>query len=399
MTSDRAAIATIIVAYGHAAYLHATLQALARQGGVDAETVVVENGDGTSAAVAREFPKVTVLEPGVNLGFAGGCNVAVAHTDAPLLVLINPDLEPEPQFLQAITTPLHDETVGIAGAKLRYPDGRLQHAGGFFTGPTLLAQHHGYGEADHGQYDVARDVPFVTGAALAIRRDTWNTLGGLDEQFFPAYYEDAELCWRAREHGLRVVYEPSAVAVHHEAVALGKGSAAYQRLFHRNRLRFVFKHHDDAWLLHQWLPAELQHLRTTADDAEIDALAEAYLFWQAHFLGWETGLQNVQRSTLDVQPANLQPANSELAWTVAQVNKKRTVVPQPFRSRWPFVARARAWLNRVATEDYLRPLIQQQNDYNAALAEAISALARQRRTTDAAIMCQAMLLAKLFHAS
>jgi adenine C2-methylase RlmN of 23S rRNA A2503 and tRNA A37 len=59
------------------------------------------------------------------------------------------------------------------------------------------------------------------------------------------------------------------------------------------------------------------------------------------------------------------------------------------------VARLRSWFNHLATEDYLRPLIQQQNDYNAALHEAIEALARQRRTTDAAIACQGLLLAKL----
>jgi hypothetical protein len=192
-----------------------------------------------------------------------------------------------------------------------------------------------------------------------------------------------------RQQGLRVVYEPRAVAVHHEAAALGKGSTAYHRLFHRNRLRFVWKHYDDVWLLHHWLPGELQHLRTTADDAEIDALLEAYLFWQSTFLGIKPDGEAAQRSTV-----NVQPAQSELAWTSEQLAKKRTVVPQPFRSRWPGVAQARSWINRLVTEAYVRPLIQQQNDYNAALGEAIVALARQRRTADAAIVCQGMLLAK-----
>jgi signal transduction histidine kinase len=305
-------------------------------------------------------------------------------------VLVNPDIEPEPDFINAITAPLHDAQVGIVGAKLRYPDGKIQHAGGYFTEPTMLAQHYGYGEVDRGQYDAVCDVPFVTGAALAIRRDTWDALGGLDEAFAPAYYEDADLCWRVRQQGLHVVYEPRAVAVHHEAAALGKGSAAYHRLFHRNRLRFVFKHHDDAWLLQRWLPAELQHLRATADDVEIDALIEAYLFWQAHFLGQETIAGLDQRSNFSVQPTQ-----SELGWTRDQVAKKHTIAPQPFRSRWPLVAQLRTWLNRLATEAYVRPLVQQQNDYNIALSEAITALARQRRTTDTAILCQAMLLAKM----
>ncbi len=392
MSNDQPTVAVIIVAYGHAQQLGATLASLERLQHTNVSTVVVENGDGASAAVARNFPHVVVLEPGLNLGFAGGCNLAVAHTDASLIVLVNPDLEPEPNFVHAITAPLRDEQVGIVGAKLRYPDGKIQHAGGYFTEPSMLAQHYGYGEEDRGQWNTLRDVPFVTGAALAMRSATWAALGGLDEAFVPAYYEDADVCWRTREHGLRVLYEPQAVAVHHEAAALGKGSAAYHRLYHRNRLRFVFKHRNDGWLLRHWLPAELAHLRATADDDEIDALAEAYLFWQAHFLRKETIGEADQRLTF-----NIQPANSELAWAIDQVAKKRTVVAQPFRSRWPLVAQLRSWINRLVTEEYVRPLVQQQNDYNATLHEAIRALARQRRSTDAAVLCQAMLLAKFLH--
>jgi GT2 family glycosyltransferase len=394
MNNDQPAVAVIIVAYGHAAQLGATLAALTRLQDCSISTIVVENGDGASAAVARNFPNVLVLEPGRNAGFAGGCNLAVAHTNASPLVLVNPDLEPEPNFVHALTAPLRDEQVGIVGAKLRYPDGKIQHAGGYVTEPSMLAQHYGYGEEDHGQWDTARDVPFVTGAALAMRRATWDALGGLDEAFAPAYYEDADICWRAREHGLRVLYEPQAVAVHHEAAALGKGSAAYHRLYHRNRLRFVFKHHNDGWLLRHWLPAELAHLRATADDAEIDALVEAFVFWQSTFLA-----MNQKNGDALFQPSafSLQPFEGELAWTVDQVAKKRTVAPQPFRSRWPLVARLRTWLNRLVTEEYVRPLVQQQNDYNAALHQAINALARQRRTTDAAVLCQAMLLAKFLH--
>ena len=393
MTSDPPSIALIIVAYGHAAHIGGTLAAIARFQQCNIATLVVENGDGASAAVARGFAGVQVLEPGQNLGFAGGCNLAVAQTNASIIVLVNPDLEPQPDFLDSITAPLSDNDVGVVGAKLLYPDGRIQHAGGYFATPTLLAQHYGYGEADQGQYDAARDVPFVTGAALAIRRNTWDLLGGLDEAFAPAYYEDADLCWRVRQQGLRVVYEPHAVAVHHEAAALGKGSAAYHHLFHRNRLRFVFKHYDDAWLLHHWLPGELEHLHATADDAEIDALREAYLFWQATFLGIKPDGEAAQRSSTQRVP-DVQLAQSELAWTLEQIARKRTVAPQPFRSRWTGVARLRGWVNRLTTAAYMRPIVQQQNDYNATLAEAVGALARQRRTTDAAIVCQGMLLAK-----
>lgn len=386
-------VALIVVAYGHAAQLPATLDAL--QGlayPVDRrEIVVVENGDGSSAAVARDYRGVQVLEPGRNLGFGGGCNLAVEHSTSQIVTLINPDLQPRPDFLQPLVAALDDEKVGIVGAKLLYPDQQtIQHAGGYLRKPLLLAQHYGYGEHDRGAYDTAREVEFVTGAALAIRRATWDVLGGMDEAFYPAYYEDADLCLRVEQQGLNVRYEPTAIAIHQEAAALGKGSATYHRLYHHNRLRLLFKHFADDWLMQSWLPAELTHLRTTADDSEIAGLQTAYLRWQSAFLD-----ESPAANLLDSSPAYAPKHQSELEWMLEQVSAKRTIAPLPFRSRLPLLARLRTLWNRIATETYLRPLIQQQNDYNAALAELGQALERQRRTTDAAILCQAMLLAKV----
>jgi O-antigen biosynthesis protein len=385
-------VSLIVVAYGHAAQLPATLGALERltYPADRREILLVENGDGSSAAVARSFHGVRVLEPGRNLGFAGGCNLAVAHSSGAIVALINPDLEPEPQFLQPLVAALDDERVGVAGARLLYPDRRtIQHAGGYLESPLLLAQHYGYGETDRGQHDTTREVEFVTGAALAVRRATWDAIGGMDEAFYPAYYEDADLCLRIRQRGCVVRYEPAATAIHQEAAALGRQSFAYHRLYHHNRLRLLFKHFPDDWLLRHWLPAELAHLRRSAHDAEIAALQAAYLDWQTAFLhGVATS------APLDDPPSDVSSQLSELEWTLQQVSAKRTIAPLPFRSRLPLVARLRTLWNRIATETYLRPLIQQQNDYNAALAELGQALVRQRRSTDAAILCQGMLLAK-----
>lgn len=403
MSDTLPSVALLIVAYGHAESLRLTLHALQALEYPRAahSMLVVDNGDGRSAAVARTFPDVQVIEPGRNLGFAGGCNLAAAHTDADMLVLINPDLEPQPSFLHAIVEPLNDPQVGVVGAKLIYPDSHtIQHAGGYLTQPLALAQHVGYSEPDRGQYDSPRDVQFVTGAALAIRHETWNALGGMDESFFPAYFEDVDLCLCVRKRGLIVRYDPRAVAIHHESVGVGKGSVEYHRLYHTNRLQLLFKHRPDEWLVHMWLPAELAHLRATADDAEITGLLEAYRCWQARFLGVEAATPEVTKAP--AADADHTPGAThdlpELDWTIQQVAAKRTIVPLPFRSRWPLVARLRTWFNRIATESYVRPLIQQQNDYNAAMAELGQALARQRRTTDAAILCQGVLLAKLLTA-
>ncbi len=387
-------VALVVVAYGHAATLPATLQALEALDypAERRQMIVVENGDGSSAAAGREYSGVAVIEPGQNLGFAGGCNLGVALSMAQVVVLVNPDTRPEPAFLRNLVAPLAEPEVGVVGAKLLYPDRRtLQHAGGFLEQPLALAHHYGYGERDQGQFDMRRDVEFVTGAALAIRRDTWEQLGGFDEAFFPGYFEEVDLCWRVRALGLSVQYEPAAVAIHQEAAALGKRSALYHRFYHRNRLRLLWKHRPDDWLAAEWLPAELAYLRSLAADVEIGSLTDVYTSWQRAFI---TGCDPA-RQPPTATPAPPRPHLSELEWTLQQLSAKRIIAPIPFRSRLPLVAWLRRWLNRIATEDYLRPLIQQQNDFNASVAELGAALARQRRATDAAILCQGMFLAKL----
>ncbi len=395
MTTPSACV--VVVAYGHAEHLPATLRTVAAQDyGGELEVVVVDNGDGTSAEAARAtLPSALVLHPGANLGFAGGCNLAVGRTSAEAVVLVNPDVELSPDFLSVLLPALDDVDAGVVGGKLMFPDGKtIQHAGGELRLPLALTSHRRYGEVDDPAHEAVVDVEYVTGAALAVRRSVWIHLGGLDEAFAPAYFEEVDLCMRARAAGFTVRYIPGAVATHRESSGLGRTSIAYYRLYHLNRLRLLFKHWDDRFLAAEWLPAELRHLRTTADDNEVDGLAWSYRRWQAHFL--QHGLWRELHVTEWNDPATAvePPRDSELAWALAQARSKRTVVPAPFRSRFAAVARARRWWNKIATEEYLRPIVQQQNDLNATLVEIVQSLERQRRTADAAVLCQGMLLAK-----
>lgn len=391
-------VAVVVVAFGHAVQLPATLESIARQDypADRLRIVVVDNGGGKSAAVARaSVPGALVLEPEHNLGFAGGCNLGVARGAADVVVLVNPDVELRAGFVRALVRALDDTTVGVVGAKLLYPDGaRLQHAGGTLDLPLGLTAHRGYDEPDSSEYAEAADLTYVTGAALAARRDLWDKLGGMDENFGPAYFEEVDFCLRVHTAGYRVRYIPEAIATHGEASALGRTSVPYYRLYHANRLRLLFKHHDDPWLAAEWLPAELRHLRTVADDNEIDGLLWSYRTWQAHFVAG--GAATTARiDGWQGQPAETAAAGSELAWTLRQVEQKRTIAPVPFQSRIPGLARLRGWIVGLGSEEYLRPILQQQNDFNASVAELAVALERQRRTVDGATLCQGVLLAKV----
>src|SRR5207302_7257086 len=118
-----------------------------------------------------------------------------------------------------------DDRLGVAGGKLLYPDDRtLQHAGGIVRRPLMLADHRRYGQPDDPTETDPIDVDYVTGAAIAIRRRALEQVGGLDEGFF-LYFEETDLCQRARDAGWRVRYLPGATAVHRESAATGPASA------------------------------------------------------------------------------------------------------------------------------------------------------------------------------
>src|SRR5439155_4537336 len=110
---------------------------------------------------------------------------------------------------------LQDPRVGAVGAKLLYPDGSLQEAGGvIFSDARGWNFGHGDDNPDAPLFNHVRDVDYCSGAALATRRRLFLELGGFDKRFAPAYYEDTDYCFALRAAGYRVVYQPASVVVH-----------------------------------------------------------------------------------------------------------------------------------------------------------------------------------------
>lgn len=259
-----AEIVVLILAWNGERFLGPCLRALAAQHAAPPYAVlVVDNGstDRSADLVARDFPSVGLLRTGTNLGFAGGNNVGLAAmlaTNAPgvqsipdAVVLLNQDTEVEPDWLAAIAAGLERHPkAGILGCTIVGPDGRLQHTGGALEPPTFHGRHRTEALDD--------DTPaeFVTGAAMVIRRACLEHIGLLDAGFHPAYFEDVDYCYRARAAGFDVIGLRDARLMHHENSSLGAQSAAHQRMYHRNRLRFVLRHGDLNTFSPTFVPAE-----------------------------------------------------------------------------------------------------------------------------------------------
>jgi GT2 family glycosyltransferase len=232
--TDRVAlsISVVIVAYDSGAALERCLRSL-RDGEPEAEVIVVDNA-GSDRAIAEQFG-VRLIEPGRNLGFAGGCNRGAAEAKGDVLVFLNPDTVVDSGALSRLAETLQDPSIGIAMARLRLLDRpELLNSGGTVLHLSGLAWAGRYGEPAETVRQL-EDVATPSGAAMAIRRDLFHELGGFTGELF-MYLEDTELGWRARLHGLRVVVDPGA-DVYHE-YEFGRHPAKIA-LLERNREIFV----------------------------------------------------------------------------------------------------------------------------------------------------------------
>jgi GT2 family glycosyltransferase len=202
--------------------------------------IVVDNGGDVEA---REG--VTLVTPSENLGFAGGCNFGARRANGDALVFLNPDTVVAPGALAELVRPLEDSTIGIVSARLRLLDQpELLNSAGNEVHVTGISWAGRYGEPAESVTEL-RDVAFPTGAAMAIRRDLFEELGGFTEELF-MYQEDLELGWRVRLRGLRVVVNPAADVYHEYEFGRNPGK---EYLLERNRLVFVLSAYSPRLLL------------------------------------------------------------------------------------------------------------------------------------------------------
>jgi GT2 family glycosyltransferase len=211
------------------------------------ELIVVDDAstDETPEKLSRLLG-VNVLRNPVNVGFVSGCNRGAAVARGRYLFFLNNDTHLYADSIAALVRRIErDGDIGIVGSKLVYPDGKLQEAGGIIWSDAFAWNYGHSDDVDRPEYNFARDVDYVSGAALLVRADLFQELEGFDERYAPAYYEDADLCFAARAHGMRVVYEPSSVVTHHGGLTAGRDvTAGMKRFYEINRPKFESKWYD-----------------------------------------------------------------------------------------------------------------------------------------------------------
>jgi GT2 family glycosyltransferase len=214
-------VTAVVVNWNHGDCILDCLQALQTQNYPATQVIVVDNGstDGSPDAIALRFPAVELRRWPANRGFAAAFNNAARGSDSAFVLSANPDVIPQPDFISELVSAItQDDRLGAAAPKLLWTDDpRLLDSTGLFIDRRRGPYDRGQGQPDHGQFDTQRRVFGACGAAALYRRTMLEDVAVdgefMDEDFF-AYYEDADLAWRAQLRGWECAYVPDAVARH-----------------------------------------------------------------------------------------------------------------------------------------------------------------------------------------
>jgi len=157
-----------------------------------------------------------------NLGFLGNCNNAAKSAKGDFILFLNNDTEVTDNWLLPLVTLIKsDDTIGMVGSKLIYPDGRLQEAGGIVWNDASAWNYGNGQDPEAPEFNYVKEVDYISGAAIMIRKNIWLKAGGFDERYNPAYYEDTDFAFQVREQGYKVMYQPLSEVIHYEGYSNG----------------------------------------------------------------------------------------------------------------------------------------------------------------------------------
>ncbi len=218
------------------------------------EVIIVDNASKEPLGLfLKNVGDIVFVRNPSNLGFVGGCNVGAAKARSSVVVFLNNDVIILNNWLDNLIDRLRNKEVGLIGSKLIYPTGELQEAGGIIFKDGTGHNFGKYQDSNDFRYNYALQVDYVSGASIAIRKKLFDRFGGFDSLYHPAYYEDTDLCFKVREAGLKVIYEPTSVAVHVEGGTAGTnlttGFKKFQVINHKkfvNRWKKSLENHLDS---------------------------------------------------------------------------------------------------------------------------------------------------------
>ncbi len=219
-------VSIVIPAYNQVAYTYACVRSIIAETDFDETPYEVILADDVSTDATVEIGTyidgLIISRNSSNMGFLKNCNQAALKARGQYILFLNNDTKVHKEWLSSLVElAASDESIGMVGSKLVYPDGRLQEAGGIIWSDASGWNYGRLDDPSKPEYNYVKDVDYISGAAIMIKTGLWKEIGGFDEYFAPAYCEDSDLAFEVRKHGKRVVYQPRSVVTHFEGISNG----------------------------------------------------------------------------------------------------------------------------------------------------------------------------------
>jgi len=242
------AVSVIIPVYNQFNYTYNCLYSILKYSvNVKYEILIADDNSTDKTKNIQKYVKnVKIIQNNENLRFLKNCNNASKFATCKYLLFLNNDTQVRNNWLSPLVDLMEkDETIGLAGSKLIYPDGTLQEAGGIVWHDGSALNFGRGSDPELPEFNYVKEVDYISGASILVRRAVWEKLDGFDELYTPAYCEDTDLAFSIRKLGYRVIYQPSSEVVHFEGISngtnLSEGQKQYQEI---NKNKFYDKWKD-----------------------------------------------------------------------------------------------------------------------------------------------------------
>ncbi len=234
-TFEDVQVSIIIPVYNEFDYTYNCLKTIKNNSGnINYEIIIADDcSDDLTMDIEKVISGIKVIRNIENMRFLKNCNNAAKFARGKFILFLNNDTQVQKNWLLPLIELFEkDKQIGLVGSKLVYPDGRLQEAGGIFWNDASAWNYGNKSDPNLSEFNYVKEVDYISGASILISKKLWNEIGGFDERFSPAYYEDSDLAFEVRKHGYKVMYQPLSVVVHFEGISngtdLNSGQKSYQ---------------------------------------------------------------------------------------------------------------------------------------------------------------------------
>lgn len=206
------------------------------------EIIIADDMSNDETKIIEQYTKnIVILHNDKKYNFLLNCNKASKFAKGKYILFLNNDSKVYNGWLNSLVKLIEsNDKIGMVGSKLIFPDGRLQEAGGIVFNDGKCSNFGRYDYSDKPEYNYVKEVDYISGASILIRKSIWEKIGGFDEKFIPKYYEDIDLAFQLRKNGYKVIYQPKSIVIHYERITkqLNSGINHFQEI---NKNKFIEK--------------------------------------------------------------------------------------------------------------------------------------------------------------